>query len=540
MNDIFISYANTDRAVAQQLADALEALGWSVWWDREIPFGKAFDQVIEQELNAARCVIVLWSKESVQSRWVKTEAAVAADRDRLIPVLIDDVAIPLEFRRIQTAMLPGWRGDRNHPDFGMIVDSIRQMLAQPELAPAARARSPTPPPSTSPLGTARKPVLFGIGAAVIALLLLGAVALLKSRDSQQDASVEARTDTSNSRKGDVKGAFRIKIGDRIEDGVPAPGAGNIEKPGAVDVYSFDAKPGQRVYFRRFSHDRGMEQIKWTLADVDGAEVFDARLYYEPGTQVLRKGGRYTMSVGSEQARATGTYRLQLFDVPAPKSIAIKIGDKIRENVPSTGAGTIASPGATNVYTFTATAGDRVYFRRFEYGTGMEQIGWMLTDSDDQKVFDTRLYDEPGVHVLRKGGTYSMTIGSTQVPATGNYHLQLFAVPRPDQFTTGIGDTIKEGSPGRGAGFIESPGAKDVYTFSAAPGQNVQFRRISHDPGMEQIGWAVIDEDGTEVLNARLYEQPGVKVLRKGGKYTMTIGSDRVPATGAYSVQISGG
>lgn len=55
MNDIFVSYANGDRAVAQQLADALEALGWSVWWDREIPFGKPFDQVIEEELNAARC-----------------------------------------------------------------------------------------------------------------------------------------------------------------------------------------------------------------------------------------------------------------------------------------------------------------------------------------------------------------------------------------------------------------------------------------------------------------------------------------------------
>src|SRR5690349_23699236 len=149
MNDIFISYANADRPVAQQLADALEALGWSVWWDREIPFGKAFDQVIEQELNAARCVIVLWSKESVQSRWVKTEAAVAADRDRLIPVLIDDVAIPLEFRRIQTAMLPGWRGDRNHPEFAMIVDSIRQMIAQPALAPAAPARPASSWPTTS-------------------------------------------------------------------------------------------------------------------------------------------------------------------------------------------------------------------------------------------------------------------------------------------------------------------------------------------------------------------------------------------------------
>src|SRR4051812_13540774 len=117
MNQIFISYANADRAVAQHMADALESLGWSVWWDREIPFGKPFDQVIEEELNAAQCVVVLWSHDSIKSRWVKTEAGAAADRERLVPVLIEDVAIPLEFRRIQTAMLHGWRGDRNHPEF---------------------------------------------------------------------------------------------------------------------------------------------------------------------------------------------------------------------------------------------------------------------------------------------------------------------------------------------------------------------------------------------------------------------------------------
>jgi hypothetical protein len=46
MNDIFISYDSADRAIAQKFADALESRGWSVWWDREIPLGKAFDQVI--------------------------------------------------------------------------------------------------------------------------------------------------------------------------------------------------------------------------------------------------------------------------------------------------------------------------------------------------------------------------------------------------------------------------------------------------------------------------------------------------------------
>ena len=72
MTDVFISYAREDREAAQRLAAALEARGWSVWWDREIPVGHSFDQVIEQQLEAAKSVVVLWSKDSAASEWVKS------------------------------------------------------------------------------------------------------------------------------------------------------------------------------------------------------------------------------------------------------------------------------------------------------------------------------------------------------------------------------------------------------------------------------------------------------------------------------------
>ena len=130
MSDIFLSYASTDRETAHKFADALEGLGWSVWWDREIPPGKTFDQVIEEELNSARCVMVLWSTESVRSRWVRTEASAAMDRECLVPVLIDTVAIPLEFKRIQAAALMDWDGDTANPDFQRLVQAVRQMLGQ--------------------------------------------------------------------------------------------------------------------------------------------------------------------------------------------------------------------------------------------------------------------------------------------------------------------------------------------------------------------------------------------------------------------------
>jgi TIR domain len=74
VSDIFISYAREDLRRAKQLAEAFEAQGWSVFWDRYIPPGETWHAVIDRELQAARCVVVAWSKASIQSGWVYEEA----------------------------------------------------------------------------------------------------------------------------------------------------------------------------------------------------------------------------------------------------------------------------------------------------------------------------------------------------------------------------------------------------------------------------------------------------------------------------------
>ena len=124
MADVFISYASEDRERAARLADALQAHGWSVWWDRKIIIGEAFDAASERELTNARCIAVLWSKNSIASDWVKNEAAVAAERGVLVPVEIDDVQLPLEFRQQQTAQLFEWSGQASHAGFQALCTRI--------------------------------------------------------------------------------------------------------------------------------------------------------------------------------------------------------------------------------------------------------------------------------------------------------------------------------------------------------------------------------------------------------------------------------
>ena len=77
MSDIFISYASEDRPWVEPFAKALEQRGWAVWWDRHIPTGQTYDDVIWNALQAAKCVVVVWSAHSIASEWVKEEAGEA-------------------------------------------------------------------------------------------------------------------------------------------------------------------------------------------------------------------------------------------------------------------------------------------------------------------------------------------------------------------------------------------------------------------------------------------------------------------------------
>jgi hypothetical protein len=108
MSDIFVSYAHEDRSRAEELAQRLEGRGWSIFWDRTIPIGKTWRETIGRELASARCVIVLWSKSSIESGWVQEEADDAKRRGVLLPVLIEKVQPPMGFRSIQAAELVDW------------------------------------------------------------------------------------------------------------------------------------------------------------------------------------------------------------------------------------------------------------------------------------------------------------------------------------------------------------------------------------------------------------------------------------------------
>lgn len=125
MADVFISYASEDRNRVRPLADALEARGFKVWWDRSLASGQDYTAVIERELKIAKAVVVVWTQSSAESAFVRDEAGRARDEGRLVPVMLDNVQIPLGFGAFQAEDFTRWNGGSNAPQMQILEEAIK-------------------------------------------------------------------------------------------------------------------------------------------------------------------------------------------------------------------------------------------------------------------------------------------------------------------------------------------------------------------------------------------------------------------------------
>jgi hypothetical protein len=189
MSDIFISYEKSDRPTAEMLAQRLRGRGWTTFWDRTILIGQDWHEKIEEELSKARCVIVLWSRASIKSGWVRDEAREAINRGVCVPVLIGNIQPPLGFRNIQAGDLTNWDGAETAAGFQQLIADIaghigpgstpmRQQLVPPAVAPRADPATPElklfpskAPPFMTQGGLAVGSVVAAVGAKGLHYLL---------------------------------------------------------------------------------------------------------------------------------------------------------------------------------------------------------------------------------------------------------------------------------------------------------------------------------------------------------------------------------
>lgn len=140
MVEVFISYARTNEATAVRVADGLRSLGHDVWRDDQLPAHRAYTDVIEERLRAAKAVVVLWSKEARASEWVRAEADLARTAGTLVQVILDDATLPLPFNQIQCADLKDWNGEFTTSGWRKMADSVATLVGRiaPAMAPVVQ------------------------------------------------------------------------------------------------------------------------------------------------------------------------------------------------------------------------------------------------------------------------------------------------------------------------------------------------------------------------------------------------------------------
>ena len=215
MASLFLSYDRDHASVARVIATALERAGHSVWWDWRIGGGTEYAQAIEQALDNADVVVVLWTSSSIASPWVRDEAGAGRDRGRLVPLSLEGTQPPIGFRQFQAIDLGMWRGRGRVPKLQDILDAIERQSKDPGI-PVPVATSRVRGLGTGPSLNTWMLIALGIGMFfVIVGLLIGRPWEIGSSYGTPTVSVGAADETALSQE--MARNLLVKLGSQQTD-----------------------------------------------------------------------------------------------------------------------------------------------------------------------------------------------------------------------------------------------------------------------------------------------------------------------------------
>jgi len=188
MASVFLSYDHQDEERAAPIISLLKDAGHEAWWDRHIRGGAQYSKEIEQALDQADAVVVLWSKSSVDSAWVRDEAAVGRDRGKLVPVSLDSVKPPIGFRQFQTIDLSRRGNQRDAIDQLLLAIAGGTPVAQPPRPTPKRA----PGRSTIVAGTAALLAIAGVTVVAVNPFATAASKTISVAVAPADSSLQSK------------------------------------------------------------------------------------------------------------------------------------------------------------------------------------------------------------------------------------------------------------------------------------------------------------------------------------------------------------
>jgi len=189
-------------------------------------------------------------------------------------------------------------------------------------------------------------------------------------------------------------------------------AGRIDHPGQRDIYNFTLSDATRLYFDSLTNNSA---LTWSLTGPRGtlisnrpvaSDSFDA----SAGVPVLDlAAGNYTLTLDIA-GDSTVSYAFRLLDLAQAPLI-----------IPGTNVSGRLSPAReTDLYRFSANAGDRFFFDFISAAGG--DTYWRLLDPYGNVVFDrTPFSTDAGLKTLDSTGTYTVIIeGRISAPGEASY------------------------------------------------------------------------------------------------------------------------
>jgi hypothetical protein len=128
---VFISYAHADRERVEPLVRRLAAK-FNVWYDRGLQVGETWRRTLTEKIDSARCLIVMWTFNSVKRDFIWSEVQRAREnRGVVIPIKLDRRArVPLGFDQMQHIDLSGWSG-REDGRISVLMERVAALVARP-------------------------------------------------------------------------------------------------------------------------------------------------------------------------------------------------------------------------------------------------------------------------------------------------------------------------------------------------------------------------------------------------------------------------
>ncbi|NNL04306.1 MAG: TIR domain-containing protein [Xanthomonadales bacterium] len=269
MADVFIGYARRNRDTIEQLASALEAAGYSVWWDRNIIGGSEFSRDIERELDAAKVAVIAWSEDASDSPWVKDEAAFARDQGKLLPISLDSGIPPMGFRQYQSVDFSNWNGRPSQPVMEDLIRAVESLLERGESPPLAPTTAASP----------NRPLSKRQGLVAVAVLAILAVILAYQfkDDGDEPPAGSERVDTEQQAIGvQNESEPRIAVSTiRVRNTEPA--LQDLAATLAEDISS------------------GLSRFSYLLVSAPGSEPPDANTGYVLNSTLQKASGRLRLS-----------------------------------------------------------------------------------------------------------------------------------------------------------------------------------------------------------------------------------------------------